>query len=184
MAASDLSSPATSSADTPSRRPPRNPGHLIAAHAVDAMAEKKATDIVVLDLRSVAAMADFFVIGTGGSDVQIRAIANGVMQRVKEECEERPWQREGMEALEWVVLDYVDVVIHIFNKEKREHYNIERLWGDADRSEVPEEGDASDVALLQSLLKPSRTPKTERADSESKSNLDADVNTSTETNEA
>lgn len=148
MATSD---PSTST-EAPTRRPPRNPGHLIAAHAVDAMADKQATDIVVLDLRAIAAMADFFVLGTGGSDVQIRAIANGIIDHVEETCDERPWQREGTEALEWVVLDYVDVVVHIFNKEKRAHYNIERLWGDAERADVPEAGDASDVELLQSLL--------------------------------
>lgn len=141
----------SSSPDAPTRRPPQNPGYALAAYAVDAMAEKKATDIVVLDLRSIAAMADFFVLGTGGSDVQIRAIANGVMDHIEETCDERPWQREGTEALEWVVLDYVDVVVHVFSEEKRAHYNIERLWGDADRADVPDDGDASDVELLQSL---------------------------------
>ena len=161
---------ASTSTDAPTRRPPRNPGYLIAAHAVDAMADKQATDIVVLDLRSIAAMADFFVLGTGGSDVQIRAIANGVMDHVEEQCEERPWQREGTEALEWVVLDYVDVVIHVFNKEKRAHYNIERLWGDADRADVPAEGDASDVELLQSLLQGPRSSE-ELVEAESDSDL-------------
>jgi ribosome-associated protein len=91
------------------------------------------------------------VLGTGGSDVQIRAIANGVMDHIEETCGERPWKREGTEALEWVVLDYVDVVVHVFSEEKRTHYNIERLWGDADRADVPDDGDASDVALLQAL---------------------------------
>ncbi len=141
----------SSSPDAPTRRPPQNPAYALTAHAVDAMAEKKATDIVVLDLRSIAAMADFFVLGTGGSDVQIRAIANGVMDHIEETCGERPWKREGTEALEWVVLDYVDVVVHVFSEEKRAHYNIERLWGDADRADVPDDGDASDVALLQAL---------------------------------
>lgn len=140
-----------SDADAPTRRPPDNPPYELAALAVDAMADKKATDIVVLDLRSIAAMADFFVLGTGGSDVQIRAIANGVMDHIEETCGERPWQREGTEALEWVVLDYVDVVVHVFNEEKRTHYNIERLWGDADRADVPDDGDASDVDLLKAL---------------------------------
>ena len=136
----------------PSRRPPRNPAYVLAAHAVDAMADKKAEDIVVLDLRPISAMADFFVLGTGGSDVQIRAIANGVEDHVEERCNERPWQREGTDALEWVVLDYVDVVVHVFSADKRAHYDIERLWGDADRAEVPADGDASDVSLLQDLL--------------------------------
>ncbi|NBC86210.1 MAG: ribosome silencing factor [Bacteroidetes bacterium] len=143
----------SSSAPSPSRRRiPDNPGHVLAAQAVDAMADKKAADITVLDLRGVSGMADFFVIGTGGSDLQIRAIANGVMDRIREECDERPYKKEGLESLQWVLIDYVDVVVHVFSKEKREHYNIERLWGEADAETVPQDGDAGDIQLLQSLL--------------------------------
>ena len=125
---------------------------LLAARAVDAMADKKATDITVLDLREVTGMADFFVIGTGHSDLQIRAIANGVMDALEEDHDEQPWKREGLDSLRWVLLDYVDVVIHVFAPDRREHYDIERLWGEADRETVPASGDASDVALLQRLL--------------------------------
>lgn len=124
----------------------------MAAHAVNAMAEKKAKDITVIDLREVSNMADFFVIATGDSDLQVRAIANGVMDKIEEECGERPWKREGMEHLRWVLLDYVDVVVHVFLPSRREHYRIERLWGEADRETVPEDGDVSDVALLQEVL--------------------------------
>lgn len=145
-----------SSTRSPSRRrTPRNPGYVLAAQAVDAMAEKKASDITVLDLRGVSGMADFFVVGTGGSDLQIRAIANGVMDRIEDQCEERPWKREGMDHLQWVLLDYVDIVVHVFSKEKREHYSIERLWGEAESETVPQEGDARDVQLLQNLLQES-----------------------------
>lgn len=142
-----------SSTSTPSRkRIPANPGYVLAARAVDAMAEKKASDITVLDLRGVSGMADFFVIGTGGSDLQIRAIANGVMDHIREECDERPYKKEGLESLQWVLIDYVDVVVHVFSKEKREHYNIERLWGEADAETVPQDGDARDIDVLQALL--------------------------------
>lgn len=142
-----------SSASSPSRRRiPENPGYVLAAHAVDAMADKKAADITVLDLRGVSGMADFFVLGTGGSDLQIRAIANGVMERIREECDERPYKKEGLESLQWVLIDYVDVVVHVFSKEKREHYNIERLWGEADAQTVPQDGDARDIELLQTLM--------------------------------
>jgi len=96
-------------------------------------------------------MADFFVIGTGESDLQIKAIANGIVDQIEEACGEQPWKREGMEHLQWVVLDYVDVVVHIFLPEKREHYRIDRLWGEADSEIVPEDGDASDLDLLQDL---------------------------------
>lgn len=152
MASTNQTSSPSSTRNTPSSREPRNPGYKIAALAVDAMAEKKASDIVVLDLQSVSGMADFFVIGSGDSDLQIRAIANGVMNHVEDECDERPWKREGFEHLQWVLLDYVDVVVHVFSHAKREHYNIERLWGDASSEPVPEDGDASDVEMLQQLL--------------------------------
>ena len=144
----------SSTADTePSpRRTPRNTGPVLASHAVTAMADKKAKDITVIDLRDVSNMADFFVIGTGESNLQVRAIANGVMDRIEEECDERPWKREGMEHLRWVLLDYVDVVVHVFLPSRRDHYRIERLWGEADHETVPENGDVSDVDLLQDLL--------------------------------
>lgn len=142
----------SSSAPVSKRRTPRNAGYVLAAHAVDAMADKKASGITVLDLREVSAMADFFVIGTGDSDLQVRAIANGVMDRIEEVCDERPWKREGTDQLQWVLLDYVDLVVHVFSAAKREHYDIERLWGEAESEIVPDDGDASDVEFLQRLL--------------------------------
>lgn len=144
------SSPAE--AESPTPRTSSDTGPVLAAHAVNAMADKKANDVTVIDLREISNMADFFVIGTGESDLQVRAIANGVMERVEEECEERPWKREGMEHLSWVLLDYVDVVVHVFLPDRRDHYRLERLWGEADRETVPEDGDVSDVELLQELL--------------------------------
>lgn len=146
-------SQSTSSSPTPpTRRTPRNPGYVLATHAVNAMAEKKASDITILDLRGISGMADFFVIGTGSSDLQIRAIANGVRDEIEEACDERPWKEEGTDALQWVLLDYVDLVVHVFTPEKRAHYNIERLWGEASSETVPDDGDASDVELLQTLM--------------------------------
>jgi ribosome-associated protein len=128
---------------------------VLAARIVDAMADKRAKDVTVIDLREVSSMADFFVIGTGESDLQVKAIANGIMDQIEEGCGEQPWKREGMEHLQWVVLDYVDVVVHIFLPEKREHYRIDRLWGEADSEIVPEDGDASDLDLLQEILQQS-----------------------------
>jgi ribosome-associated protein len=152
MTSPDQSSP---TADPSLRRPPKNAPYELAAHAVNAMADKKAQDITVIDLREISNMADFFVIATGESDLQVRAIANGVMERLEDECGEQPWKREGMDHLRWVLLDYVDVVMHILLPERREHYRIERLWGEADRETVPEDGDVSDVELLQELLEAS-----------------------------
>jgi ribosome-associated protein len=145
----------TSSADPSLRRTPDNPSPVLTARAVDAMADKRASDITVLDLRDVSSMADFFVLGTGESDLQVKAIANGVMDEIEDHCGERPWQREGMEHLQWVVLDYVDVVAHIFLPHKRDHYRIDRLWGEADSEIVPEDGDASDLDALQDHLQQS-----------------------------
>ncbi|MFB6098089.1 MAG: ribosome silencing factor [Salinibacter sp.] len=146
----------TSSAEPSVRRTPKNASPVLTARIVDAMADKRASDITVIDLRGVSSMADFFVLGTGESDLQVKAIANGIMDLIEEECGETPWKREGMDHLQWVVLDYVDVVAHIFLPEKREHYRIDRLWGEADSEIVPDDGDASDLNLLQKLLRQSQ----------------------------
>jgi len=116
------------------------------------MAEKKAEDITVIDLRDISSMADFFVIGTGESNLQVRAIANGIVDRIEEACEEEPWKREGMNHLRWVVLDYVDVVAHVFLPSRRDHYRLEQLWGEADSETISAEEDASDIPFLQQLL--------------------------------
>ncbi|MEM9997289.1 MAG: ribosome silencing factor [Bacteroidota bacterium] len=112
------------------------PTRTLVELAVDAMLDKKAADVTVLDLRGVSGVADFFVLATGTSDVQIKAIADGVRMGVKEATGELPWHREGYTSLVWVLLDYVDVVVHVFNEEKRAFYDLERLWGDAPRELV------------------------------------------------
>lgn len=149
MASLDQSS---STAD-PSSRPSRSDnGTVLAAHAVNAMADKKAKDITVIDLREISNMANFFVIATGESNLQVRAVADGVIERIEDKCAEHPWKREGMDHLRWVLLDYVHVVMHVMLPSRRAHYRIERLWGEADHETVPEKGDVSDVDLLQTLL--------------------------------
>jgi len=133
--------------------PPQDAGTALAVHAVNAMAAKKAKEITVIDLREVSSMANFFVIGTGESDLQVRAIANGVVERIEEARDEQPWKKEGMDHLRWVVLDYVHLVAHVFLPSRRDHYRIERLWGEADSETISAQEDASDVALLQELLR-------------------------------
>lgn len=118
------------------------------------MLDKKAHDVVVIDLRGISGVAEFFVIGTGDSDLQVRAIANSVRDRIRDACDERVWHKEGLDHLEWVLLDYVDCVVHIFNGEKRAHYDLERLWGEAPIETVPDEGSAADVSLLQEPRQP------------------------------
>lgn len=104
---------------------------------VKGMQEKKATDIVVLDLRKVRnAVADFFVICSGNSDRQLDAIADSVDEQVFKALKENPWHTEGKNNKEWMLLDYIDVVAHVFRKDRREFYALERLWGDADITEI------------------------------------------------
>jgi len=99
---------------------------------VKGMEEKKAEDIVIMDLRKVkGAISDFFIICSGNSDTQIEAIAESVEDEMKKGSNESPWRKEGFTNREWILIDYVNVVAHIFNKGKRSHYAIEELWGDA-----------------------------------------------------
>jgi len=99
---------------------------------VKGMEEKKASDIVVMDLRDInSTMTDFFVICSGTSDTQIEGISNAVEEEVYKSNKEKPWKSEGKNNRQWVLMDYVNVVVHIFLKEKREFYQLEDLWGDA-----------------------------------------------------
>ena len=107
---------------------------------VKGMQEKKANDIVVMDLRKVKnAVADFFVICSGNSDKQLDAIAESVDVEVFKTLKENPWHSEGKSNKEWVLLDYIDVVVHVFRKDKREFYALERLWGDAEITEIEDQ---------------------------------------------
>lgn len=104
---------------------------------VEGMQEKKALEIVVMDLREVKnAVADFFVLCSGTSDKQLGAIADSVEEEVSKAIKEDPWHREGKQNKEWMVIDYINVVAHIFRKDKRNHYALEKLWGDAVITEI------------------------------------------------
>lgn len=105
---------------------------------VDGIQEVKGKDIVVLDLRDIDhAICDFFVICSGESSTQVEGIANSIRKETSKKLKEKPFNEEGKRNAEWVLLDYVSVVAHIFYKEKREYYNLEDLWADAKREEVP-----------------------------------------------
>jgi len=104
---------------------------------VKGMQEKKANEVTLLNLQNVPnSIADYFVICTGTSDTHLDAIADSVEKEVKENQQQNPWHREGNQNKEWILLDYVDVVVHIFKKETRQFYNLENLWGDAELIEV------------------------------------------------
>jgi ribosome-associated protein len=105
---------------------------VLALCVAQGMYEKKAEDIRILDMREVrGASADFFVISHAESDKQVEAIANSAEDETIKVLSEKPWHREGFENLEWVLLDYIDVVAHVFQREKREFYDVEELWGDS-----------------------------------------------------
>lgn len=99
---------------------------------VDAMEDKKALDIVVLDLRGTGAFTDFFVVGNGQSTRQVKAIVDAIEARLKASGT-RPAHIEGYDHAEWVLMDYFDVIVHIFTHDTRQQYDLERLWGSATR---------------------------------------------------
>lgn len=99
---------------------------------VAGMTEKKASEIVIMDLKSVKhAVSDYFVICSGTSDTQIDAISDSIEEFVRKHSKQKPWKKEGQQNREWILIDYVDVVAHVFSQEKREFYALEELWGDA-----------------------------------------------------
>ena len=99
---------------------------------IAAIQDKKGENIVSLDLRKInEAVADFFIMCEAGNQPQIRAIAENIEKKVKEKCEESPWHHEGYNTLQWVLLDYVNVVIHIMMPDTRKFYKLEEMWSDA-----------------------------------------------------
>ena len=109
----------------------------LSKYIVKGIQEKKGTNIVILNLRDVGnAVADYFIICTGTSDTQIDAISDAIEKEVITEAKESPWHREGYENKEWILLDYVNVVVHIFKSEVRSYYGLEELWGDAVITEI------------------------------------------------
>lgn len=97
----------------------------------EALLERKAEDIVQLDVRGLTTLTDFFIICHGTADVHIKAIADSVDQKTKYDLGELVWKKEGYDTKRWIILDYVNIVVHIFNKELRGFYNLEKMWNDA-----------------------------------------------------
>jgi len=103
----------------------------LARYIVDVVEDKKAEDIVLLDLRPDAIIADFFIICNGNSERQLKALADNVGQSVKERFNKLPYSVEGTSDSGWVLMDYGDIVVHIFLEEKRRYYDLEGLWRSA-----------------------------------------------------
>lgn len=99
---------------------------------IAAIQEKKGENIVSLDLRKInEAVADFFIICEAGNQPQIKAIAENIEEKVREQCRESPYHHEGYQALQWVLVDYVNVVVHVMLSETRKFYKLEEMWSDA-----------------------------------------------------
>ncbi|MHB8580605.1 MAG: ribosome silencing factor [Ignavibacteriaceae bacterium] len=114
--------------------------------------EKKGYDVKILDLRKLTTMTDYFVICSADSDTQVKAIADEVDKSLRDEGIKN-WHKEGYQALSWVLIDYIDVIVHVFKKEAREFYNLEKLWGDAPLKEL------TDPALKPPVKRKPRTVK-------------------------
>jgi ribosome-associated protein len=111
---------------------PKKLAHKIADLALD----KRAYDVKILDLRGLSTVCDYFVICSADADVQAKAISDHIVDKLKEGPGVRPWHTEGYKSLRWVLLDYVDVVVHVFLRDVRSFYGLEELWGDAPVEEI------------------------------------------------
>jgi ribosome-associated protein len=99
---------------------------------VEGMEDTKAKDIVILDLQDIDhAITNYFIICHGSSKPQLEAIADSIIEKTVRKFKAKPWHKEGFENAEWILLDYVDVVVHIFKEDKRNFYQLEKLWADA-----------------------------------------------------
>lgn len=99
---------------------------------VEAIFERKAEDVTLIDVRGLTTLTDYFIVCHADADVQIKAVADNVLDKTLEQLNEKAWRKEGLDTRRWVVLDYVNVVVHIFQREQREFYNLERMWSDAE----------------------------------------------------
>lgn len=115
--------------------PAEIPGEV--RRAAELALDLKAHDVLVLDLRGISTATDYFVIAGGTSDVQVKAIADHIVDELKKEGV-RPEHVEGLRGGRWVLLDYVDFVVHVFHPQARQFYQLENLWGDAPRWEAPQ----------------------------------------------
>lgn len=107
------------------------------SHIIEGIEEVKGEEINILDLREIENnVCQYFVVCSGNSNTQVRAISSSVQKVVSKALHEKPWHVEGQDTSEWVLMDFVDVVVHIFQKHTRSHYDIESLWGDAKQTLV------------------------------------------------
>jgi len=116
----------------------------LAKNIAQLILEKKGYEVLIMDLKGLTTITDFFVICTADSDVQAKAIKNHIQDQLLYQSV-RPWHIEGAKDPNWVLIDFVDVVVHIFQKETREFYTLERLWGDARITEIKDNNETSGI---------------------------------------
>ena len=116
----------------------------LATNIAQLILEKKGDDVLLMDLKGLTSITDFFVVCTADSDVQAKAIKNHIQDELLYQSV-RPWHVEGSKNMNWVLMDFVDVVVHIFQKEAREFYTLERLWGDATITEIKDNDETSGI---------------------------------------
>ncbi|PZD78317.1 ribosome silencing factor [Mesonia sp. K7] len=110
----------------------KNNTDILITHIIEGIEEVKGENIDILDLREIEnTVCDYFIICDGNSNTQVNAIVNSIQKIVSKSLKEKAWHVEGTENAEWVLIDYVDIVVHVFQKHIREFYDIESLWGDA-----------------------------------------------------
>lgn len=107
--------------------------------AITCAGEKKAFDIVAIDLREIASFTEFFIIASGSNTRQVQAISDEISEQLKKQLNQRVIRIEGYQSGEWILLDYGDFIVHIFEQKAREFYDLERLWRDAKKVELPKE---------------------------------------------
>ncbi len=115
-----------------------DPEESLARLCADGALDKKAENIVILDMRGISSFTDFFVIVSGTSDPQLKAIASSIRGRVRDVTGQRPIAEDGFPGSQWVIIDYGSVIVHVFHTEKRDVYALESLWSDARRIDIAE----------------------------------------------
>lgn len=116
---------------------PRSTEDSLISNIVYGIENVKGLDVSILDLRDIEnTVCRYFVVCTGSSNTHVNAIVSAIKKSVSKELKEKPFHTEGNENAEWVLIDYIDVVVHVFQKQIREYYNIEELWGDAKTTKV------------------------------------------------
>lgn len=123
---------------------------------------KKAEDIKILDLRKITTIADFFVICTAHSEPQVKAVADAILEGAKKDGE-TVWHKEGTNMKSWVLLDFVDVVVHVFLKDTRSFYSLEKLWGDAQITEVTDEAPKGKLMAKSAKPKVAKKPAVKKS---------------------